>query len=230
LELDIVCHSRGGLVARAFVELLRHQHRVRRVVFVGVPQAGTRLANPALWGTMADVLVNLVAEDPTGLLGRLSGLLFYLAAQDVTQQVPGLQAMNPLTWDDPSGRSLLARLRDSIADSSKYFVVASNYTPERDSLSIFSLLQELGNGILDRFFDCPNDLVVDTPSMWSIGGNLGYSQQVPEAFEGRVLLLNAQGDGPKNVEPRTQAGVHHVNYFQQPAVRDFIRQSLDRDD
>jgi hypothetical protein len=53
-RLDIITHSRGGLVARAFVELLRHGAAVRRVVFVGTPNAGTNLANPENWGRVAD--------------------------------------------------------------------------------------------------------------------------------------------------------------------------------
>ena len=49
LEVDIVAHSRGGLVARAIAGELDGPLpglRVRRAVLVGTPNHGTPLANP----------------------------------------------------------------------------------------------------------------------------------------------------------------------------------------
>ena len=52
LDLDVICHSRGGLVARTIAEqpsvfgLDTSTLQVRRIVFVGVPNNGTMLAHP----------------------------------------------------------------------------------------------------------------------------------------------------------------------------------------
>jgi triacylglycerol esterase/lipase EstA (alpha/beta hydrolase family) len=43
-EVDLVCHSLGGLVARTYVDLLGGHARVRRVVTLGTPHRGIRLA------------------------------------------------------------------------------------------------------------------------------------------------------------------------------------------
>lgn len=225
LELDIICHSRGGLAVRALIELLQPEIKIGHVVFVGVPNAGTHLANPANWGAMADVLVNLVSQDSTGLYGRLSSFLFYMLAQQVGENIPGLQAMNPQTADE--GDSFLARLqqRGSPSDA-KYFVVASNHAPDRDTLNVVSLLKEAGDQLLDKFFTEPNDLVVHTASMWAFDQLADWPDDVPDEVRDRMLRLNTQRGGPGNVRPDVETGVHHVNYFTNCRVREFIRQVL----
>ena len=46
LSLDILAHSRGGLVARELAQVLSSRKvDVRRIVFVGTPNAGTPLAD-----------------------------------------------------------------------------------------------------------------------------------------------------------------------------------------
>src|SRR5579884_576852 len=65
-NIDIVCHSRGGLVSRWWMEKLDPcSARVRRAVFVGSPLTGTSLASPArlraglkLMSTYASLLGN----------------------------------------------------------------------------------------------------------------------------------------------------------------------------
>ena len=178
LELDIICHSRGGLVTRALIELLNPQIKIGRVVFVGVPNAGTHLANPKNWGAMADMLVNLVSHDPSGLYGRLSGFLFYMLAQQIGENIPGLQAMNPLTAADDN--SFLERLQQvGPKGAAEYFVVASNYAPDRDTLNVVSHLKKAGDQLLDKFFAEPNDLVVHTASMWAFDQPADWMSDLP---------------------------------------------------
>ncbi len=229
LEIDIICHSRGGLVARALMELLKPKIKVGRVVFVGVPNAGTHLANPKNWAAMADVLVNLVSQDPTGLYGRLSGFLFYMLAQEIGDNIPGLQAMNPLTADKHPGQdnSFLERLQQAGPQgAAEYFVVASNYAPNRDTLNVISLLKEAGDQLLDKFFAEPNDLVVHTASMWAFDQPADWMSDVPDALRDRVLLFNTELASPGNVAAEVQTGVHHVNYFTNRRVREFLQATL----
>ena len=61
LDLDIVCHSRGGLVARSLTErpadrLNGRQIRVHRTALVGTVNNGTILASVARWNDLIDTL------------------------------------------------------------------------------------------------------------------------------------------------------------------------------
>jgi hypothetical protein len=230
MEIDILCHSRGGLVARALTEKLKHQIRIRRVVLVGVPNAGTGLADPNNWGMMADILVNQVSIDPTGLLGRLSSFLFYLLAQGIEQQVPGLQAMRPLSGSSRTDvNPFLSELQKPDARSgTEYFVVASNYVPDRDTLSLKTILQEVGDEAIDRFFAVPNDLVVETASMWALDKKSSWTEKIQALPPENIMLFNTMRGGPEGLTPELQSGVHHTNYFLNRTVRDFIRNVLER--
>jgi pimeloyl-ACP methyl ester carboxylesterase len=53
----VVCHSRGGLVASWLLRLA--PLRVRQVVFVGSPLAGTSLASPYRLRAALDMLANV---------------------------------------------------------------------------------------------------------------------------------------------------------------------------
>ena len=229
LEIDIVCHSRGGLVARELIEKLKHPVKIRRVVMVGVPNAGTSLADPSNWGMMADMLINQVSQDPTGLLGRLSSFLFYLLAQGIEQQVPGLQAMRPLSESNRSELNpFLSELQKPDAKSgSEYFVVASNYVPDRNTLSLQTILQEVGDEAMDRFFAIPNDLVVETASMWAMDSKSSWTEKIKSLPPEHILLFNTMRGGPENLKPELQSGIHHTNYFLNRTVRDFIRNVLE---
>jgi CHAT domain-containing protein len=232
-NLDIICHSRGGLVAQALIELSRSTSiKFHRAIFVGVPNAGTNLANPANWGQAADVLVNLVSEDPTGLFGRLASFLIYLLANGLMGEVPGLQAMNPLIVAGNKTDATTKRAAGSRTRSGPdYHVVAANYVPRSESPNLFSILpmlfREAGDQLVDSFFAAPNDLVVDTASMWAFDGTADWSSNVTTISPENMLLFNTERGGPGNVQPVVRTGVHHVNYFSIPEVRRFLRETLD---
>ena len=62
-HIDVVTHSRGGLVYRSLAELILPGEAWRpsfgRVVFVGTPNAGTGLADPENWHTFVDLYTNI---------------------------------------------------------------------------------------------------------------------------------------------------------------------------
>ena len=72
VEVDIVCHSRGGLVARALAEcpsafgLDASRIQVRRIVFVAVPNQGTALAHPDHMVPMIDRYTTSLNLFPSG--------------------------------------------------------------------------------------------------------------------------------------------------------------------
>jgi hypothetical protein len=220
-RLDIVAHSRGGLVARAFVELLGHGEAVRRVIFVGTPNAGTNLANPKTWGTVADVLINLT---PNGApFAKLSGLLARLLIAGAEGRIPGLQAQNP---SGGGSKDFLGRIQrpTKLPQGVSYAAVAANFEPEPGGLSPKQLLERVGDAGADAFYGHPNDLVVDTGSVWSVDAKPDYSLATESPIVPRVLLFNPEGQGVGQVVRKR--GVHHNNLFTMPETMAFLQSEL----
>jgi CHAT domain-containing protein len=226
-RLDLITHSRGGLVARALIELLGHGEAVRRVAFVGTPNAGTNLANPQNWGRAADMLVNLAHLDPLGWYGRLSGFLVSLLARGAVGDIPGLQAQDPTATGQ---RQFLGRLQtlQTLHEGVTYLAVAANYEPEHDEFNVKRALIEAGDTALDGLFPGPNDLVVDTAHVWATDAapTLAATGSVIPAE--RLLLFNpdSQVTLPPGIQLQRANGVHHTNLFGRTETRDFLRQQL----
>lgn len=228
-EIDIVCHSRGGLVARWLCEGYSEAGLKRRVVFVGAPLAGTSLAAaPRLRSTLdlltniADALragSNLAAANPfflaaSGLL-RVVSTVTNLAAKTplfdaAVALVPGLDGQSR-TGNNEEIRRLRANTGNSgfAADPIRYFAIRSNFEPQEigwNFLRLFSKpMQRLGDLGADIIFDGDNDLVVDTSSM----------SEVADAREVEIV----QDFG-------TSATVHHTNYFVQKETAEAIGRTL----
>lgn len=195
LEIDVVCHSRGALVARSFTEEVLPQEnfaaQVRRMIFVGGTNGGTELASPGNWRTLVDLYTNLVAAASRvlalvphaaapaqvirGLVQGLGAFVKYLVSYATEEGegeigVPGLAAMRP-------GGPFVTTLNQtqpgqpSPADVQCY-VVTSDFEPdvggtEPKQLPV-RLLTALADGLVDRLMGESNDLVVDTDSMAAI--------------------------------------------------------------
>ncbi len=228
-SLDIVCHSRGGLVARWLCEAFSDAALERRVVFVGAPLAGTSLAAaPKLKNTL-DLLTNIADALRMGSDLASANPLFLAASGllRVVSTVTGLAAKTPILdaaialvpgLDGQSrvgNNQELLRLRantgsgDFAAGQIRYFAVQSNFEPKDigwNFLRLFSKpMQRLGDWGADLVFDGPNDLVVDTGSM-------------REVADDRLVTI-AQDFG-------TTDRVHHLNYFVQTETVQAIRKSL----
>jgi len=220
-RLDLITHSRGGLVARAFVEILAHGEAVRRVIFVGTPNAGTNLANPRNWGTVADVLINLAPISAP--LAKLSGLLARLLIAGAEGRIPGLQAQNPSA---AGSGDFLGRVQrhTALPQGVSYSAVAANFEPEPGGVSPRRLLGQVGDSGADAFYGHPNDLVVDTGSVWSVDAPPDYDLTTENAAVPRVLLFNPEGRGVGQVIRKR--GVHHNNLFSLPETMAFLQSEL----
>lgn len=223
-RLDAVCHSRGGLVLRSLLEqllpLTDFHPQVGRVVFVGVTNGGTLLAEPANWQVLVDLYTNL-AVTTCQLVGQfpqaravttvleetvrsLGAFVKYLAATTVTERgVPGLAAMEPagefITWLNQvqPGQPTIAQ--------SNYYAVTSEFRPqvlggEHEPRELPArLVQWLAGGLMRALMREPNDLVVNTAAMTRIDPAAGN-------YLKDVLAL---GENPQ---------VYHTNYFIWPPV------------
>ena len=232
--LDLICHSRGGLVARAFCDLLDHSSAVRNIIFIGTPNCGTDLANPRNWATFADLLVNMTGLPGAELYGRMAGLLAQLAARRILNGVPGLLAQSPESVGDP--QSLLARLQSAKVDRSKarYGVVCAEFEPA----TLVPNLRKLINAakaagvdiVADTLFGDANDLVVNTRHAWGIGAVSPEKESLPKFLQpSRVLIYRPPESNlslPQGVVAEVGLGVHHCNLFGQGRVQESIKSWL----
>ncbi len=229
--LDVICHSRGGLVARSLCELLGHGAAVRNLIFIGTPNCGTDLANPRNWGTFADLLVNVTGVSGAELLGRLAGLLAQLAVRGVMSDVPGLLAQNPESLND--ARSFLSRLQRAKVDRSRlrYGIVCAEFEPTALVPNLKKMLHTAAqtgiDALADELFGAANDLVVNTAHTWGIARSGDELARLPDFVSpGRVLVFRPPDSTfkpPAQVQIESALGMHHSNLFAQPRVQASIQ-------
>lgn len=219
--IDIVCYSRGGLVARSLVEGLLPSATWRaiagRIVFVGAPNGGTSIVEPENWARFLDLYTNLALASArvVGLIaGRLpigeiaaasikgaAVLAKYLVAYGVNGGgVPGLAAMRP---QGEFLRNLNETQPGQPEPGAPWYVISSEFEPSKVSDNVGALSAELKRrmiaGFAGQLFGVPNDLVVDTASMGAIDPAVG-------GFVAGSLPLPPNGE------------VYHLTYFVQPPV------------
>jgi len=226
-DVDLICHSRGGLVARWWLEELERDRTLkRRAIFVGSPLAGTSLASPPRIRSLLSWFSNLnrmlaagtaVASTILPFMTVVSGLLRFTAlassvvsktpaADALIALVPGISAMSKI-----SNNFELNRLNIDGDVNREYFVVRSNFQTEDPGWKFWNYFVNAGDKARDTFTDLlfgeKNDLVVDTSSMT-------YLSKTTDISKDRILDF-----GDSDV-------VHHTNYFVQPKTIEFIAEKL----
>lgn len=223
-EVDVVCHSRGGLVARWWAEYLDHPDRYRRVVLVGCPLNGTSLADPSSLREGLNLLTNVGR-----VLGTAATLVPFLQVagglMQVVTSVTGVAARTPLVDAAIAmipGLASMSRIENNFellalngatgSRRTQVYAVLSDFQPKAAGWEFWRLFNAFGtaNAALDRLvFKEQNDLVVDTSSM------------VHQVF----------GPGPSVDDERIcyfspDEAVHHTSYFQQERTVRFIGEKL----
>jgi len=161
LDVDIICHSRGGLVSRELARANAPGVRVDRIVFVAAPNAGTILADSKYMGDFIDSYTNLLQAFPdntvTDTLEAIITVVKQLAVATL-KGLDGLQSMLP-------GGPFLQQLTAAIPQNPNYFALSSNYEPGSDSPTSI----RIADGVLDKVFKQSNDLVVPTDGVYKFG-------------------------------------------------------------
>jgi hypothetical protein len=219
--LDIVAHSRGGLVTRWALETFGLPATKVQAVLVGSPLGGTSLASPPRLRATLGLLSNIgTALRGAGALASayVPFLVAPLALLKVATSVIGVAANTPaidctiamipgLAAQSRVGNNPeLTRLRVVPGRAHvDYFIVSSDFQPDDPGWKFWKWFrgQRLSNAAADRIFPGKNDLVVDTESMSSI----------PTGHKARKQF-------------GTNGVVHHTNYFEQPATLAFIMDHL----
>jgi hypothetical protein len=204
LDVDIICHSRGGLVSRLLAEKQgelsagSRKIKVGKIVFVGSPNAGTILADAGHMGDLIDTYSNLINFLPdNGLTEILAGVITVakMLAVGAAKGLPGLQSMRPggdfATWLNAGPRS-----------ETRYFALSSDFTPGEPGLR-----QLAADRLMDRIFKAANDLVVPTEGVFSANGSECFPIEERLVFKG-------------------PGAVAHTGYFASRVTRDQMMEWL----
>ncbi|MCC6189547.1 MAG: hypothetical protein IT318_10950 [Anaerolineales bacterium] len=207
LDLDIMTHSRGGLVGRELVERLAgldtqgRQVRVHKALLAASPNQGTILADPKNGLDLIDRYTNALTNLPDNAYTlTIEGVLTVLKLLGVgaLTGLPGLRCLLP-------GGDYLRSLNHTADHATTYYALAADYTP-----SAPALLARLGRRVQDKFIDSifggENDMVVPTLGSYSAG---------PATFGFPI-------DENRRRVYRGAAQVRHSNYFSTPIVREQI--------
>jgi hypothetical protein len=207
LELDLLTHSRGGLVGRVLAERLHRldtagrQVRVRRAVLAASPNQGTILSDPEHGLDLLDRYTNLLTNLPDNAYTlAIEGVLAVvkLLAYGALTGLPGLRCLLP-------GGDYLKVLNQVERHNAVYYALAAHYTPDSPAL-LARMGKRLGGRFVDSIFRAQNDAVVPTRGSYHAEANT-FGFPIPgrrrRVFSGREQ-------------------VHHTNYFSTPAVRSQI--------
>lgn len=224
-QMDIIAHSRGGLVTRWWCEAFDPQlAKCKNAILVGSPLAGTGLAAPpnirkslkllTSYGNAMEGIAAL-ASAAVPVLGIVSTLLHVITsvtslaaatpvADTIMAMIPGLFAQSRV------GNNLELRgLHRSHGTAARYAAIRANYQSDSPGWRFWQYFHRdyLADAATDILFSGPNDLVVDSDSM---------------AFLADGVCIDAK----RVWDYGTTSRVHHVNYFDHCETTDFFRKIL----
>jgi len=197
LNVDIVSHSRGGLLARTLAG--EHPDRpvdtgrltVRRIVFAGTPNRGTVLCDPNHIPDLIDRYTTLLNLLPTGPVGELLDAVITVVkiiGHGILNGLDGLASMNP-------AGDFIKELNKGPRGTTEFFGLTANYEPSNPGLIAY-----LKDQTIDRIFGkAANDLVVPTD------GVEPANKQIADLH--RFIASKA---------------VHHNDYFGQPETESHL--------
>lgn len=230
-RLDVVCHSRGGLVVAWALKLAPLP--VDHVVFVGSPLVGTSLAAPDRLAAALDLLANVA--DTIGVLSKGTAMAFPPAmplalgaaglarvvgktlrlgaalplADAAVGLVPGLMAQSRV------GNNLEIERLFPLPTSARLSGIGCEFRPDEVQEPIWKFWKRFHNLAdqakylgADIIFNQRNDLVVDVDSMNQFGR--------PDR---RMLAVDWHDLG---TSPRT----HHCSYFRDERTIALLRDAL----
>lgn len=200
--IDIICHSRGGLVSRALAEVpvaarVNAPHiTVRKLVLGATPNKGTLLADPDHMVSMIDRLTTALTLLPgANAIETLEALITVIK----TLAHGGLNGLDGLRSMCPKG-TFLHSLNITGGLPGKYFAIAANYEPKDRGLR--ALVTGGTNIVADTIFgEADNDLVVPTDGVYEKNGNARF----PVPIERRLVLDRAES-------------IMHTTIFGHPSV------------
>ena len=220
LDLDIVRHSRGGLVARSIAMQAAQRGmtvNIRRIVFAATPNGGSQITMTQNWVGMVNRISSVLTlpakvlpAPADAISGVLAGLLEVLkiVAVGVALDLPGLEAMT-------LGSQFLQSLAQAANGTSEYFAAAADFEPGPVLANLFNRLDDEGRVVDSEIFDgVHNDIAVPTEGVWDPASIKDPNSPAPAIpipgfpiEPARKLVI-----GPGSV-------YWHCDYFDDPAMR-----------
>ena len=198
LEVDLVTHSRGGLVGRELAAA--GALTVTGMVMVASPNAGTVLADREHLSDLLDRITDLAQFVPDNGVTETIGLVLAVLKQLAVGAVGGLDgimAMNP-------SEDYLKKLNARPASSAVLRAVAADYEPPPGA----PLARVARDGATDLVFKAvDNDLVVPTGGCWDVEDAPGFP------IDERLVLDQS-------------SSVDHNSFFRQPEVSERLLEWL----
>jgi pimeloyl-ACP methyl ester carboxylesterase len=175
LTVDLVAHSRGGLVSRVLAErpeiagLAPTTLAVRKLIMVGAPNAGTALADRKHLGEFVDTFTNLMELIPDNAVTDVLSIIISVVKQLAIGAFGGLDGIMAM---DPRGdyltRFLNAEDSPPLAGTgTTYLAIASNYEPTADA----PLARFARDRLIDAVFKSENDLIVPDKGVFGANGS-----------------------------------------------------------
>lgn len=200
LDLDLLAHSRGGLVARTLngdhrdLPIAPDRVRVGRTVFAGTPNRGSKLTSPEHLPNLIDrytTALNVLSFGPVAEMLDAVIVAVKVLAHGVFEGLEGL------TSADPDGE-FMAGLAPHPAEGAEIYGLAADYAPPDPRFDEF-----LKARAVDNLMGAEHDLVVTAES----------------------VRLDAMTDGRFHQFP-SSAAVHHSGYFEQAETQRLLREWL----
>ncbi|HJN12149.1 MAG TPA: hypothetical protein QF564_25930 [Pirellulaceae bacterium] len=242
-EVDVICHSRGGLVARWWLEAITPPDApTRRVVFVGAPLGGTGLATPANIRQSLDLLANFSAKLATAagigsVILPIAAPIFQASAvvASIVSMVSSAGASTPAVdaavclipdlaaQSRQSANNEILGLRKGFAAESirerldtqtqRYFFVVANFETDDPGWAFWRVFRNIPG----RAADALTDVVFD-----------GTNDLVVDTASMTDLADDfGELDRERQIKDfGTTDQVHHCNYFQFPETIAFIQKSI----
>ena len=184
-QFDILCHSRGGIVARTLAERGRilvpeAKCDFSKVLFVATPNQGSRLADAEHMVEMLDVFTNWSTNFPDGAAAYSIEVILSivkLLAYTIAERLPGVAAM--------SSKGYIPDVLNKSTERSpaQYAAAASNYEPDPSRDNAF-YTGRFANWVVDRVFQkAGNDLVVPCDGVFAANGHPSFPIQNPLRYE-----------------------------------------------
>lgn len=212
LELDIMCHSRGGLITRSILEhpdpdlvRLRSQQKFRKAFFAAGANQGSALARRANWNRLLNVffaMASVAGPNAVGVSLKLLVEVLKVLAHGASR-LPSIEALRPNLAEEPN--TFLAELNGDLSpDVTSYAVVHANFDQAQSVL-----LNGIDLGIDFLFENVANDLVVP------FEGAAEFDPHQPS------IPIRERAYGNKT---SGQGVVYHTVYFEQPGVQQLIQE------
>jgi pimeloyl-ACP methyl ester carboxylesterase len=198
LNIDIICHSRGGLVARTLIDQLGHDPslklKVRRIVFAGTPNNGTILASAKYMTDFIDRYTSLLNLAPPGPYSTVVEILEGIITAVKLIGHGALKGLSGIAPMDPQSPFLKRLNSPGTQTNTQYFALTSDFEPTG------GLKDWIEDQMADRVFGQEkNDLLVPTDGVYK--GIKAFGFPIPDD---RALVFTPS------------QGVAHSYYFTHP--------------